>query len=255
MFDRFPYLYGNILSITKKGQGFTLKYREHNSRGSFVAWGIGFHYRYDPDTKILDIIDARRQKPLLFLDFDGKTSKDPLTFTRNLDKANQINALIFSNNTTNDLSETLEDRRLVPILENSVFLAHYCFDLNHGKFQRFAKHFCGDFALKNIQIDRVENINPEASYFLAELRTLNNNAITSRATSLHSVIRKLSEKAVQDLMTAEYGNVLSGSAHNLLTASSKLSIISRILDENFSPHRRIQKMREIQEMAAQNEDS
>ena len=219
--------------------GFTLKYRETGSRGSFEAWGMGFSYQYNPEELVLDVRDSRKSKPLLYIDFDQPLSKNPFLYIETLEKTTQIKALMFSNNITNDLSEIFDDSRLVAILEEAARLGRYSFDLKQNKFYRFGHFFCEDLRLKRIQIKHISGIDPKDSFYVAKLKTEHDNVVSSRACTLHGVMKDLSDKTLRDLITAEFGHQFDGSAHNLLTVSSKLATISHILDERFVPLQKI----------------
>lgn len=214
---------------------FTLKHREQGSRGSFVAWGMGLRYEYDPAPQVLTISDAGKNRPLLYLDFDEDLSDSALFYTQILEKTTQTEALLFSNNTTVDLSEIFDDGKLIPILESSVRIARYGFDLKRGFFLRFTSFFCEDFLLKSLSIQAAARKGTDKPLYFATLQTINNHAITSCAPDLHTVMTELSQKTVHDLIAAELGCHMQTSAHNLLRLSSKLNILGRILDNNHMP--------------------
>jgi hypothetical protein len=200
-----------------------------------MAWGIGFQYAYDPAVGILDIIDAKKAKPLIYVDFDRKLSRDTLAYVQFFEKATQINALIFSNNNTLDLSETFDDKRLVAILEDSAKLARYALDLKRRKFKKFCEDFCQEYELHTMEIKRIGGRVPGTAFYTAMIRTKNLNEISVRSPSVSRIMTMLSDKTMQDLLTVEFGHHLGTSAHTLLTASSKLSALGRILDSEFNP--------------------
>ena len=215
--------------------GFTLDYRETDSRGSFVSWGAGFHYRYSPDALILDVLDAKSEKPLLYIDFDQYTARDPRAYLENLEKITQIKALMFSGNATIDLSESFDHPRLIAILENCARIARYSFDLQTNKFHRFSHYFCKDQMIDRVQIKKISSLDPSASFYVAKLKTLNAKSVTTRACTVPTILRNLSEQVIRELITGEFSYPFQNSSHNLLNLSSILSILSRVLDENFIP--------------------
>jgi hypothetical protein len=215
--------------------GFTLKHRESDSRGAFVAWGTGFHYSYDPDTFVLSVLDARNSRPLLRIDFDHALSEAVTSYVEILEKTTQIDALTFSNSTTSNLPDIFDDRRLVPILEGSAKTAFYALDLANGNYARFGQRFCSEFSLKEMTLRTAIQLEIEKPYYFAKLETVHNNAVSAYAPYLHIVMLELARKTVQNLIAAEYGYHMQNSAHNLLMVSSKLSILARILDERYVP--------------------
>ena len=215
--------------------GFTLKHREQDSRGSFVAWGIGFEYKYCAESSILNIINAIKRKPLINISFDELMAENALAYTGALEKATQINALTFSNGQHVDLSETLKERHLKIMLETSAMQARYSLDLEAERFERFERRFCRDYTLSRLRFNKCVNSIEETSFYRAELETSNYNSINCSGAHLYGVINKLSAKAMRDLMAREYGYREQSAAQNLLSASSNLGIISQILNKNFNP--------------------
>jgi hypothetical protein len=215
--------------------GFTLKFTETGSRGSFVSAGTGFHYHYNPDTLILDILDARSNRPLLFIDFDQYTAKDPRAYVESLEKTTQIKALMFSNNGTTDLSESFDDTLLFAILENCARIARYSFDLRTSRFHRFSHYFCKDQFIDRVQIKKITSRDPSASFYVAKLKTLTAKTVNTRACTIPTVMRNLSEQVIRELITAEFTHPFQNPAHNLLNLSSILSMLGRVLDDSFVP--------------------
>lgn len=219
---------------------FTLKHKEAAPPGSFVAWGIGFAYCYEPKRNVLNISDARSKKPLFYVDCKNQPlAAGACDYAIFFEKATQINALILSNNSTVDLSELLDDRRLAAILEDSANLARYAYSLKQEDFKRFESDFCKNFTLKRLEIKKPKTLYPRDSSYFAKLKTLNNNVITSQKRSLHKILADLSERTLRDLIAVEFGYHFQHSTYDLLTVSSKLAIIGHILDERFIPAQRI----------------
>lgn len=219
--------------------GFALKYRETSSQGSFVAWGIGFRYQYNSPDNVLDVIDDKRSKPLLYIDFDQTLSKNPFMYIENLEKTTQIKALMFTGNMTADLSDSFDDARLPSILEDSARLARFSFDLRQRRFHRFGHYFCESHGLKRLQIRKMQGTAMHEPFYIGKLSTPNNNAVSVRACSLHRLLKELGDATLRDLITAEYGHPFQSAAYDLLAVSSKLSTISHVLDEHFVPAQKI----------------
>ncbi|MCK5284786.1 MAG: hypothetical protein KAJ86_04285 [Alphaproteobacteria bacterium] len=215
-----------------------LKYKEFCSQGSFIAWGIGFNYKYNPDDHILEVSDARKNSPLLHIYLDRHVSRYPVSYIENLEKATQINALMLSNNKTIDLSEILNGSRIIAILENSVRLSRYSFNLEHKKFKHFSYGFCNDFNINLIKIKEIKTRDSK-NFYIAKLRTQNSNEIKATSFSIHGIMKNLSKTAINELMDIEYAHYHSQSAYNLLSASSNMESISHILNNGFSPYKKI----------------
>ncbi len=222
------------------GISFALRHREINSHGSFEAWGIGFHYEYDSDLKGLNIIHARSTRPLSYMSFDKKLSKSPLEFVKLLEKTTQVKALIFSNNKTVDLSETLDDARMSALLPGSALLAQQSFCFKNEALHKSEKKFCKDYSLKNFKIKRISADDSCKSFYSGTLETQRCNSIYVRVTHLHDILNYFSEKIVSDLIARETGYNLQSSAHTLLKMSYRLSVLARIIDESFIPLKKIE---------------
>lgn len=219
--------------------GFTLKHRELDSRGSFVAWGIGFKYGYDAAASVLKVTNARKQKPLTYIDFDDDMMSDPLGFTAALEKATQISALAFSNEQHLDLTELLGEMHLKVMLETSAMQARYSFDLEKENFERFERNFCDEYILSRLQFHKCENKNSNTLYYKGELETKNRNTVYCHHNHLHSVLKELSNKSLRDLMARECNYRSPATAQNLLAVSSNLHVISQILNKNMNPMHRV----------------
>lgn len=216
-----------------------MKYVETDIKGSFIACGTGFDYKYDRNSKTVEIVDTPNEKPLLHLDLAEYGTADARSFVSDIDKAAQIYAMMLSNNRTLSLCDLFEEQRLISILQNSADIARYSHDLQHLEFSRFSDGFCNSFQLKCLEIKRIESASARAPLYMAKIKTRQNNSTSAMSKTLHGIMRDLSEKTLSDLITAEYWSVNQSSAHNLLTVSSNLATISRVLDHRFSPHRRI----------------
>lgn len=216
-----------------------MKCKEINSDGSFLAWGVGFHYEYDANQHILEITTARDGKPLTYTGFDTESCANPFRFVLLLEKATQIQALMLSNNATIDLSENFEDERLVAIFISCMNLAQFAYDLSQYDFKRFEKCFCADTPIKLLNIEKIESSESVDQFFSAKLSTDTSQELSKRAKSLHHLMIGLSDSIISDLITAEYGFKFKNTADTLLSVSSKLSLISLILNEAFIPVRKL----------------
>ncbi len=216
-----------------------MKSRDTKPGGSFTAWGTGFNYDYDANLRKLEVHHAVTGKAIAYMDFDRHLSRDPVTFVSILDKSCQIKALSLSNNTSIDLSATFEDGKLTPMLEETSRLAHYAFDLMHRNYSRFQRHFCGDTLLKTLEIRKIRRSAPISRFFTARAETGHGNVALAESTQLYAAMSILSQRIVQDLITREFVSHYEKEAHSLLSASSKISSLSLILNERFHPYTRL----------------
>lgn len=214
---------------------FTLKHRDTGSQGEFVAWGIGFFYTYTPAKHRLDILHSHNEKPLIHVDLSDISARSPMEYVETLEKTTQIEALMLSNNTDLDLSAVYTDSRLLPILQGSVQIAAFGIDLKHQRFNRFAAMFCESFGLKTLGLKRTQYLKTQKNFYFAHMVTCYNNKTLASGHSLHGVMKALSEQTLSDLMASEFSHHTQNAAHNLLMVSSKLAILSRVLDKCFIP--------------------
>lgn len=216
----------------------TLEFRE-TSQGSITAWGTGLNYNYDSELNSLDVTHRGDDTALARFNFDRDLSKDPLSYIQSLEKANQIRALMFSNNQTLDLTQTLDGERLSAILKSTATLSRHAHDLQALRFDRFCDALVGEFNLKKIKIKQFISGDETNAFFIARIQTQHDNGICVRACTLTGMTMAMSDRTIRDLITMEFGHQFEGSANNLLRLSSKLSSISHILDSNFVPAERI----------------
>ncbi len=216
-----------------------MRHKGTNASGSFEAWGLGLFYHYDADAHILDIIHARRNKPLIYIDFDRSLSKAPIMYVELIEKSSQIRALMLSNNHTADISETLDENRLCGILPSIASMGRYCFDLQKKRYDRFAKYFVEENDLKRFSIEFINSQESGSQFFKTELETHKSNIATGRGTTLFQALTSLSDSIIHDLLTKECGYNMQGQAHALLRIASTLSAYSCTLNESFIPVHKI----------------
>lgn len=217
--------------------GLALRHRETDSQGSFVAWGVGLKYNYNAANGTLRISDEKRKTAFLDITLNRFLLQNPLAYVRAVEKATQINALMFSNNKNIDLSDIFEETRLIPLLEACALLAKHSLDLIHGRFDHFEYSFSEIFEIKYLRLEKHVRAGAGASLYAGELKTMNNNTIQASSLCLHKVIGNLSEQILRDLVSKELSHRTEKAVHNLLSAASNLAIIGKVLDENFDPGR------------------
>ncbi|MGB0720217.1 MAG: hypothetical protein ACPGRX_07070, partial [Bdellovibrionales bacterium] len=196
-------------------------------------------YHYNARNWNLDILRRDKAKALARLDFDRSLSRDPLSYIASLEKATQIKALMYSNNTTINIAETLDSAKLSPILQSSAMLSRYAYDLRHGHYERFCEAFAEEYTLKGVKIREFVSKDKKNDFYVARIQTIHDNSVCVRGCTLSAVMAALSERAIRDLITMEFGHKFEASAQNLLRASTRLSKLSWILDDNFSPTRQL----------------
>ncbi len=216
-----------------------MKYEETCAEGSFIVWGTGFRFEYEAQTSFLNVTPLDEKRALVHLKLDRHLVKDPLTYVESLDKANQIKALMYSNNATINLAEIMDDERVASLIETTASISRCAFDLHTHNFERFSKMLCQKFDLKNVKIKKFRSRRKENELYLARIQTRYNNSVCVRACTLTGLTAALSERTLRDLITMEFGHSYNNSAHSLLNVSSKLATISHILDQNFIPERKL----------------
>lgn len=216
-----------------------MKFEETDAQGSFRVWGTGFLFDYEAKGTLLKISPLDEDRAIAQLKFDRHLAKDPLAYVRSFDKTNQIKALMYSNNSTINLAETMDPERVTSLVSMTARISRCAFDLDTKNFERFSSVFCKDFDLKNLKIKRFNTREGQSELFLARIQTRYNNSVCVRACTMAGLTAALSDRTLRDLITMEFGHSYNNSAHGLLNASSKLSTISRVLDENFIPERKL----------------
>lgn len=216
-----------------------MRIRETDAYGSFNAWGIGLSFEYNSNSQQLNIIHARRYKPILDIALDAQAAQNPQEFVRFLEKATQIHALMLSNNTTVDVTEILGMRKLRSYIENTLATAAMAILLNNGNYEDFEEIFCDRYDLHSLKININESWSADNRLFSATLETAKGNKVTGQAFYLYNALFSLSKTIVADLIVMEMNNNFNTAAHTLLTASSKLTTLSFMLNPGYVPRRRI----------------
>jgi len=205
------------------------------SNGSFTASGTGFLYNYTNKNKTLDIRAHRSDKLLYQLKFDRALTERADVFVDVFEKTSQINALMLSNNKTANLANTISGQRLAPIIKSTSVLSRYAFDLQIYDFNRFSKAFEAQYNFKNVKVKQFHPGQDTSEFFIARIKTMHNNVISVRGCCLSTLTGALSQKTSHDLISMEYGIHHDECVQRMLKASSKLSLLSLILDDNFWP--------------------
>ena len=220
-----------------------MKYRDTCAQGSFSVWGTGFRFEYEAAEKVLNIIPSGESKAVAYYKLDNELAKSPYDFVRHLDKTNQIKALMYSNNRTTNLADTIDMQRIASLLKTTTLISGFVQSLHSADYERFSEDFSDKFELKAVNIRSYISNEEQREIFYGELLSLYGNIITARSKSLSGLLQMLSERVLTDLIMVECGHNLNNTGHNLLNASSKLATISRVLDKNFIPKRRIERFK------------
>lgn len=198
-------------------------------------WGIGFIYNYNAHTRTLDITHARGKNLIIAVTLDELNARNPRGYAQFIEKTAQIKAMILSNNETVNLVVTLEPERLHQILTSVIRLAELAFDLKTKRVATFCKNIQINYDLHELYIKRMACQRSKSIYYKGRLKTKHGNETTARAPYLQMLLRVLSEQIIQDILPHEY-SIQDNSTANLLTISSKMALLSRILDPDYVPH-------------------
>ncbi len=215
-----------------------LEFRD-TTQDSFEYWGIGFNYTYNDAKKALSVFHKDTERFLSRFELDKIQSTHARDYTKMLEKASQINALIMSNNATINLADTMQVQHLSPIVHSIGGLTHHALHLKNMMLNSFCRAFEKEFNLKSVKIKWLKPKHGENAFFIAKIQTHNGNGFSTRACTLAGLTSAMSDRTLRDLMTMEFGHAYNGSAHNLLNVSSKLTSLSYILDDSFVPSNKL----------------
>ncbi len=209
---------------------------ETASGEGFEAKGVGLGYYFDSQTATLDIKHLAFNRPLLLIDLGKLFPRNPSRLASFIEKTSQIYSLVYSNYQTTNLCDTVDIKKLVPILQHiteMAELAHEIDMINH-------KHFCEKVAklhtIKTFKLGMRKEYGEDDSFYChGEIVTSNNNKISAYAGTTHKTLARLSDKIAKDLIPVEVTDHINQSAQSLLALSVKLTTIAHLLDDNFDP--------------------
>ena len=220
----------------------------HNNsyaQGSFTLRDIGLVYGFESENKIINISRASDNKALAYLACDRHISNAPLPFVQAISKTNQVKALMYSQNQTADLTEALTTDRLGGIIHATALVSKLAVDLEQAHYHRFTRLFCKSFDLENLKITQFQSHSRNTSLFSARIYTKNGNSTLARADSLPNLLNSLAHNVLHDLMITESRYHLGGCAQSLLNIASKLSTIACVLDTNFIPEHKVERLEKL----------
>lgn len=215
----------------------SMLYQTLSSGGSFKANGAGFYYSYDADENGLSVFRNISGCKTLNITLPKKIKNDPLLFVHQLEKATQIKALTLSNYTTIKLCETIVPEKLAAIAKSVSRLALNSFDLSNNDVGRFSNVLRRGFGLKEMDISYIDHSASGDPYYKAKIVTKKDNCIVVRDSSLPVTLKKLSDGIVSDMIMREFTSHTDQNSQKLLRLSTRISIISKILNESFIPER------------------
>lgn len=212
------------------------------SPGTLSAISNGFEYHYNMQMRGLNVGLTDSNRVLTQFDLGHNTCQDPRIYIRYMDKALQLKALRFSNNQTNDLLSIIHERQIPAMLRLSGITSQLACNLHYERFCRFAEIFCEEYDLKYIKIKKFSSRNND-EFFIARILTHHDNGIVVRGCTLAGLTAALSDKTLRDLVALEFGYRFEHSAQSLLKVSTKLAALSCILDDEFRPEEKVQKIK------------
>lgn len=215
----------------------SLRYQEGGSLGSFEANGVSFNYSYDAQANNLTIFRNNCfECESLKIHLPEKIRNNPKLFVHQLEKATQIKALILSSNSTIKLCETIVPEKLTTIAKSVSRLALNSFDLGNNRISKFSDILRRGFGLKQLEISYIEHSSSQP-YYKAKIVSKRDNCVVVREDTIEETLKKLSESIVSDLIMRELSAHNDLNSQKLLNLSTRLSVIAKILNNEFIPSR------------------
>lgn len=208
-----------------------------NGRCQYV--GAGLHYVYNANPGQLQIFRKKNDRILIKVDIVLKPHQTAEQYLRILDKTLQVQAAIASDNKTIDITDVFHVKRIKGYLLQAIEDAAMTLFLKLEQFTTFEEYFCALYDFDALNIRRSVDWSDDLAYYKIALKTLKGNIVEHSAEGLHTCLMQLSRHIVSDLIMRETRNNFEQSAHRLLRASTKLSILSYILNDDFDPASRI----------------
>ncbi len=227
------------ITIKTNRTGAALRIIESDAFGSFTAWGIGFCYEYDGTANRLTIIHARRYRPLINIDVNQSDTGFAAAFVEMFEKTIQTQALMLSNRRTIDVTEIFSEKRLKPYLGGTLQAVVMALHLQQERFQSFNQIFCKAYGLGSLQIAKSQRISTIPPYYEAQILTEKLNKVEAKDNLLHDCLASLARSIISDLIIQETQHNFQSKAYELLSASSNLSTLSMVLDQQFMPRRKM----------------
>ncbi len=136
---------------------FEFSCKETDGGIGFEAKGCGLGYRYDGRTLTLDVLHLCMRRPLLLLDLGPVFPRNPLLYAEFLEKAAQINALLYSSNQTLNLCETIHVEKLVPVIWQLAKTAELAHDVELKNYKAFSESVGTIHEVQTFRLDYEES--------------------------------------------------------------------------------------------------
>lgn len=224
----------------------SLLYQGSGSSGNFEATGVSFSYLYDASANSLTILRKTcLECESLNIQLPEKIKANPKLFVQHLEKATQIKALILSSNATIKLCETIVPEKLIAIAKSVSRLALNSYDLDNNRISKFSDILRRGFGLKQLEISYIEHPSSQP-YYKAKIISRRDNCVVVREDTIDETLKKLSESIVSDLIMRELSAHSDHNSQKLLNLSTRLSVIAKILNNDFIPSRFLTKFDDSQ---------
>lgn len=214
---------------------FEFRCKETDGGIGFEARGCGLGYYFDGRSLTLDVLHLYLSRPLMILDLGNIFPRNPLLYAEFIEKAAQINALLYSSNQTLNLCETIDIKRLMPVIWQLVKTANLSHCIEMKNYVAFSDDIADTYGLNTFNLSHTPLSRNTKNSFTLTLRTKSGTAIRTHGESAHSCISLLADQGLRDLIAQEFSNYGTQEAQRLIALSARLSTIARILDINFDP--------------------
>lgn len=229
----------NKVCVSVSLMRFKFSCKETDGGIGFEAKGCGLGYRYDGRTLTLDVLHLCMRRPLLLLDLGPVFPRNPLLYAEFLEKAAQINALLYSSNQTLNLSETIHIEKLAPVVAQLSKTAELAHDVEMKNFARFAASLSAIHELHACRLEQQDRVNASEARYRLILKTPSGTEIRATGPTARASISKIAELMLRDVIALEFSAQSGQNAQNLIALSTRLSTIARLLDMNFDPYDKI----------------
>ncbi len=214
-----------------------MNYRVLNELGSFKAWGIGFQYEYDAENQILDITEARLNRPLIYIDVETKNVTKAKDFVDLFDTVTQLYALNLSNNCSLDLSELADHDRLNAMLKSISTTSIRAYYLSIYRYDKFNNHINDENTEQTLHINQIDVTESSAVQYTASYTNVHDGRTISKiqTNTLHHALSQLSSELSTSILV---GQIIKQDADNMyrnVKLSTELSLLSAAINPNSSP--------------------
>ncbi len=214
---------------------FEFSCKETDGGIGFEAKGCGLGYRYDGRTLTLDVLHLCMRRPLLLLDLGPVFPRNPLLYAEFLEKAAQINALLYSSNQTLNLCETIHVEKLVPVIWQLAKTAELAHDVELKNYKAFSESVGTIHEVQTFRLDYEESRYGRDNPYRLTLKTHSGTEIRASGSTARAAISKIAELTLRDVIALEFSLQSGENAQKLIALSARLSTVARLLDMNFDP--------------------